>query len=186
MTAGPVFRGRYEPAIPRLRRSATMSLMNGASNRVAHGRRRQACLGWVAAIAVVGLVACSGGGGGTATAIPDTAPTTSDTVAASTTTAPTSTSTTTTTVRPAGPCTNVGFSPNSDNAAGGIVANGLTCAEAEALVRKVGLQVRSIGGPSRVEVDGFACERTAQSDLHMPTSTFTCTSGTKSVTFVRT
>ncbi|MGH9226891.1 MAG: hypothetical protein ACRD2W_24600 [Acidimicrobiales bacterium] len=291
----------YEAAIPRLRRAATMSLMNGASNRAAHRRRRHVCLGWVGGVAALALVACSGGGGGAVTAAPVTAPTTSDTTTVPTTPTsgpPTSTSTTTTTPRPvvvdgvpqvaatparaavgarvriegagftdpmwrasgttlwiadktgcnlyaqaehtvivsaagrltgefvvpssgacrmstigdrpvtsgayrivftctacsigelevtttAGPCADVGFSPNSDNLAGGIIANGLSCAEAEALVRNVGPQVHAIGGPSRVEVDGFVCERTAQSERFLPTSDFTCTSGTKSVTFVR-
>jgi len=83
-------------------------------------------------------------------------------------------------------CADVGFAPNTDNLASGIVASGLSCAEAEALVRKVGTQVRSVGGPSRVEVDGFTCIRTSESDRGLPSSEFECTSGPRRVTFRRT
>ncbi|HEX2047588.1 MAG TPA: hypothetical protein VHF27_07485 [Acidimicrobiales bacterium] len=84
-------------------------------------------------------------------------------------------------------CANVGFTPNSDDVAGGIVAVGMTCAEAEGLVRTVGAQVGA-GGPARVEANGFACVRTGQDDggRGLPSSTFECTSGSKRVTFVRT
>jgi hypothetical protein len=84
------------------------------------------------------------------------------------------------------PCADVAFAPNSDNLAGSIVATGLTCAEAEGLVRKVGVQVGAVGGPSRVEVDGFTCIRTAENDRGLPSSDFECTNGTKVVTFNRT
>lgn len=83
-------------------------------------------------------------------------------------------------------CVNVAFAVNSDNLASDIVASGLSCAEAEALVRKVGAQVRSVGGPSRVEADGFVCLRTAETDVGLPASDFECTSGSKRVTFHRT
>jgi hypothetical protein len=84
-------------------------------------------------------------------------------------------------------CADVGFAPNTDNVAGSIVATGLGCAEAEALVRKVGAQVGAIGGPSRVEADGFVCVRTSQYEgMGLPSSTFLCTSGSRQVSFVRT
>ncbi len=85
-------------------------------------------------------------------------------------------------------CSNVGFTPNSDDVAGGIIAAGMTCSEAEALVRTVGAQVRSVGGPTRVDADGFACVRTSQDDgaRGLPSSTFECTSGARRVTFDRT
>ena len=86
----------------------------------------------------------------------------------------------------AGACPDVGFAANSDNVASGILATGLSCVEAEALVRKVGVQARSVGGPARVEVDGFVCVRTAESDRGLPSSDFECTSGSKKVTFRRT
>ncbi|MGI8809882.1 MAG: hypothetical protein ACR2KK_18980 [Acidimicrobiales bacterium] len=87
----------------------------------------------------------------------------------------------------AGPCTDVAFSPNSENLASDIVANGVGCVEAEALVRKVGAQVRSVGGPSRVEADGYVCVRTSENDPDrgLPSSDFECVSGAKKVTFTR-
>jgi hypothetical protein len=86
----------------------------------------------------------------------------------------------------AGPCADVGFAPSSENLASDIVASGLSCAEAEGLVRTAGAQLRSVGGPSQVEANGFLCVRTAQSDRGLPSSDFTCTSGSKIVTFHRT
>jgi hypothetical protein len=84
-------------------------------------------------------------------------------------------------------CADVGFTPNSDDVAGGIIAAGTTCAEAEALVRTVGPQVQSVGGPSRVEASGFVCVRTGQDDgaRGLPSSTFECSSGSKKVRFAR-
>ncbi len=87
----------------------------------------------------------------------------------------------------AGPCVSVGFTPNSDNLASDIVAMGIGCVEAEALVRKVGAQVGATGGPSRVEADGWVCVRVSQNDGRgLPSSDFECTSGSKKVTFHRT
>lgn len=83
-------------------------------------------------------------------------------------------------------CQDIAFAPNSDNLASDIVATGVACAEAEALVRKVGAQVGAIGEPSRVETDGWVCIRTASSDRFLPNSDFACTSGSKTVTFHRT
>ena len=83
-------------------------------------------------------------------------------------------------------CSDVAFAPNSDNLASEIVATGVTCAEAEALVRKVGRQVGAVGEPSRVEADGWVCIRTASNERFLPNSDFACTSGSKTVTFRRT
>ncbi len=85
----------------------------------------------------------------------------------------------------AGPCVNVEFAPSSDNLAVEIRATGVGCVEAEALVRKVGTQVRSVGGPSRVEADGWVCVRTSQSDQGLPSSEFECLNGSRKVTFRR-
>ena len=85
----------------------------------------------------------------------------------------------------AGPCFDVGYTPNSDNVAGQIMATGMDCAEAEALVRKVGVQAVAVGGPARLEVDGFVCVRTAQSDRGLPSADYACTGGSKKVTFHR-
>lgn len=83
-------------------------------------------------------------------------------------------------------CADIAFSPNSDNLASGIVAAGVPCAEAEALVRQVGAQVGATGGPSRVEADGWICVRSASRVTFTPSSDFACTSGTKTVSFRRT
>ena len=87
----------------------------------------------------------------------------------------------------AGPCFDVGYTPNSDNVAGQIMASGMDCAEAEGLVRKVGVQAVAVGGPARLEVDGFVCVRTAQNDGRgLPSADYACSSGSKKVTFNRT
>jgi hypothetical protein len=83
-------------------------------------------------------------------------------------------------------CPDIGFTPNSDNVASDIYATNMTCAEADTLVRKVGPQVGAVGGPSRLEVDGFVCVRTSSSQAGLPSSEFECTSGSKKVTFTRT
>ncbi len=105
-----------------------------------------------------------------------------------TTVAPATTTTVarTTTTGPA--CANVSFSSNTDDKASDIKATGLTCTEAEALVRNVGLLVKGEGGPARVESDGFVCTRVnARAGDHGPASAiFECTNGAKKVTFTRT
>jgi len=53
-------------------------------------------------------------------------------------------------------------------------------------VRKVGPLVGAVGGPTRIEVDGFTCMRTRQDDAGLPSSEFQCTGGSKKVTFLRT
>lgn len=85
----------------------------------------------------------------------------------------------------AGHCFDVGYTPNGDNVAGQIMAIGMDCAEAEDLVRKVGAQAGPVNGPARLEVDGFVCVRTRQSDGGLPSADYECTSGAKKVTFHR-
>jgi hypothetical protein len=86
----------------------------------------------------------------------------------------------------AGLCLDVGYTPNADDVAGQIMATGVDCAEAEALVRKVGTQAVAVGGPARLEVDGFVCVKTAQNDGRgLPSADYSCTSGAKKVTFHR-
>lgn len=83
-------------------------------------------------------------------------------------------------------CDDVVFTPNSENAAWDIVATGMSCAEAEAFVRKVGGPMGPINGLPRVESDGFTCVRTSRSDRGLPSATYECTNGNKRITFVRT
>ena len=132
---------------------------------------------------VVALLVMSGCGGGDqetsagaqATVPPTTVgPTTSSTAPATTTTVPT--------------CGSVSFSSDPVDRASDIKATGLSCAEAEALVRNVGPQVKGDGGAARVEADGFVCLRTSAraGDHGPPSATFECTSGARKVAFVRT
>lgn len=88
----------------------------------------------------------------------------------------------------AGPCVSVGFTPFSDDVASSILAAGVGCVEAEALVRKVGAQVSSSGGPSRVEVDDWVCRRVRENHpaVGLDSSDFECVSGAKQVSFRRT
>jgi hypothetical protein len=134
-------------------------------------------------IAVVALLALSGCGGGDqqtsagaqATSPPTTVrPTTSTTVPVTTTKVPN--------------CADVSFSSNIDDRASEIKATGLSCAEAEALVRNVGPQVKGDGGPARVEADGFVCNRVSAhaGDHGPPSAFFECTNGAKKVAFTRT
>ncbi len=113
------------------------------------------------------------------------------TSASSTTTAPATTAPTTTagpTPGSGGRCADQNFTPNSDDIAGAIVAVGLSCAEAEEFVRKVGPLVGATGGPADIAVAGFDCVRTKADDgsLGIPSSDYECTSGAKKVTFHRT
>ncbi len=86
----------------------------------------------------------------------------------------------------AGPCNIVGFTPNSDDVASTIVATGVGCVEAEALVRKVGAQAGTLG-PSRVDADGWVCRQVRQSDgPGLASADYECVNGTKKVTFHRT
>ena len=68
------------------------------------------------------------------------------------------------------------------------MATGLSCAEAEAFVRRVGPLVGATGGPANIEVGGFACVRTKADDgqYGIPSSDYECTNGDQKVTFHRT
>lgn len=81
-------------------------------------------------------------------------------------------------------CRDVGFGPNSDDVAAGIVARNMPCAEAEALVRKVGAPL-GFNGEARAQADGFGCQRTSRQDRTLPTASYRCTNGPKQVTFSR-
>jgi hypothetical protein len=84
------------------------------------------------------------------------------------------------------PCDNVGFTPNSDNVAADIVAYGLSCPEAEAVVRKVAGPFGPVNGAGHGEADGFTCVRTGEEDRGLPTATYECTRGSQRITFTRT
>ena len=126
------------------------------------------------------------GGGPTSTTAPSGAVTTSTTPAGGATTTSSRAVTTTSTTRVAVTldCQNVGFTPNSEDAASSIKATGLTCAEAEAFVRIAGRQTSS-GGPAQLDVDGYRCVRVRTLQEPLPQAFYECTSGAKKVTFVR-
>ncbi len=84
-------------------------------------------------------------------------------------------------------CQDVGFTPNSDDLAADIVADGLSCAEAEAVVRRVGEPLGPLNGAAQGEADGFTCRRTSQTEGRgLPVATFECTRGSQRITFERT
>ena len=86
----------------------------------------------------------------------------------------------------AGPCADIAFAPNSDSLASAIFAAGMDCAEAEAIVRKAGALAGAVNGPATLNVDGFLCTRTAQSDRGLPSADYECANGSKLVRFHRT
>lgn len=100
-------------------------------------------------------------------------------------TATTATTSTTSTTQATQRCANVGFTPNSDDVASDIVAIGLSCAEAEAVVRVVAAPL-SATGPARSEGAGFTCVLTGRSTEALESATYECTSGTRRITFRRT
>jgi hypothetical protein len=82
-------------------------------------------------------------------------------------------------------CGVVAFSPNSEDAAGQIMATGLSCEDAKAFVEDAGARTSS-GGPQSVVVNGFRCVLTSSQDDPLPRADYECTDGPKKVTFVRT
>lgn len=103
---------------------------------------------------------------------------------ARTTTPSTASISTSTTVASSFACGTVGFTPQTEDAASDITATGLSCDEARGFVELAGRQTSS-GGPEAVEVEGYTCTRTDYQDEPLPRSTYSCTAGSKRVTFVR-
>lgn len=133
-------------------------------------------------------IACGVVGGGPTTTPSTTTPagavTTSTTAAGAATTTTRQGATTTARAAMTLDCQTVGFTPNSEDAAGSIKATGLTCAEAEAFVRIAGRQTSS-GGPAQLDVEGYRCVRVRTVQEPLPQAFYECTSGAKKVTFVR-
>ncbi len=132
-------------------------------------------------MALAALVLLAGCGSGDQTTSAGALATTPTTTATATTTTPAPTTTA------AARCASAAFSSNPEDLASDVRSTGLGCPEAEALVRKVGLQMNSSDGPSRVETDGFACIRTSlrSGDHGPPLGTVECARGGTTVTFVR-
>jgi hypothetical protein len=137
--------------------------------------RRVSAIGALAAAALL-LGGCSDGDGDVATG------------STTSTTAIVATPTSSASVGTGGRCADQNFTPNSEDIASAIVATGLSCAEAEAFVRRVGPLVGATGGPAGIEVGGFACARTGQDDgaYGIPSADYECTDGARTVTFHRT
>ena len=112
------------------------------------------------------------------------APSTTTTTTATPTAATTTASTTTTTTAATRECGQVGFTPNSEDAAGDITATGVTCDEARAFVELAGRRTSS-GGPPSLEVDGWRCVVTYATDDPLPRSDYRCARGPATVTFGR-
>jgi hypothetical protein len=139
-----------------------------------------------AAVAVVSVLLLAGCGKGdeTTSAGAQPAPGPTTVVPTTVTTVP---ATTSTTAAPA--CPTISFSSNPDDKASDIKTVGVSCTEAEPLIRNVGAQVKGEGGPAKVESgDGYTCLRvSARAGDHGPGSAiFECTNGAKKVTFTRT
>ena len=101
------------------------------------------------------------------------------------TSATTTTIASTTTVQPVPlKCQSVGFTPNSEDGAFDVMATGLSCADAEAFVRKAGARTSS-GGPQSVTVDGYRCVLTRSEQEPLPQAFYECTNDSRKVTFVR-
>ncbi|MGI8810555.1 MAG: hypothetical protein ACR2KK_22440 [Acidimicrobiales bacterium] len=85
-----------------------------------------------------------------------------------------------------GYCQDVGFTPNTDDVVADIVAYGLPCAEAEAVVRKVAKPLGPLTGAPRGEADGFTCVRTSESEGRgLPSAEYECRRGGQKITFTR-
>ena len=83
-------------------------------------------------------------------------------------------------------CSDVGFSPNSDNLASDVMAYGLSCEEAHAVIRKAGPSTGPVNGASRLTVEGFECVRTGQDLSALPEASYECSTGRRRITFTRT
>jgi hypothetical protein len=137
-----------------------------------------------AAVATLVLTACGGGdqttSAGAQATTPATggAPTTAATLPASTAVAPT-------TAAPS--CPDVSFSSNPEDVATNITGTGVSCADAQTLVRAVGPQIALTESPTQVATNGFTCTRTSlRSGDHGPAlATFDCTNGPMKVDFTR-
>lgn len=81
-------------------------------------------------------------------------------------------------------CGTVAFTPQSEDAASQIRATGLSCADAQAVVRVVGERT-SAGGPAALDAEGYHCVQTGSEEDPLPQASYECTSGSKKITFVR-
>jgi hypothetical protein len=73
-----------------------------------------------------------------------------------------------------------------ENVAGEIYADGLSCEEAESFLRVHAGPLGPTTGPAHIEAEGFSCNRTGRSDVHLPRANYTCTRGAQAIWFIRT
>ena len=137
----------------------------------------------VALAPVAVLVLLGGCGSDDGTSVGAAQPSTSAAPVTTAPAAPTTLAVTTTLVK----CANVSFSSDPEDLATDIRPTGLSCSDAEAVVRKVGTQLTSPTGAPRVEAEGYTCVRTSlrSGDHGAPLGTFECTSGALKVSFTR-
>jgi hypothetical protein len=77
------------------------------------------------------------------------------------------------------------FGPGED-LAGDIYADGLSCDEAKAFLQAHAEPTGAVNGADHLEAEGFSCDRTGQSDVHLPRSNYKCTRDAQAIFFVRT
>lgn len=143
---------------------------------------RRVAAGALMCAAVLAVTAC---GDDDEPAVASSTTAASSTTTASTTTATSTTaSSTTATAAVTRDCGQVGFTPNSEDVAGDITATGVTCDEALAFVELAGRRTSS-GGPPSVDVEGWRCVVTYQTEDPLPRSDYRCTRGSATVTFGR-
>ncbi|MEA2973661.1 MAG: hypothetical protein QOG82_2119 [Actinomycetota bacterium] len=82
------------------------------------------------------------------------------------------------------PCPTVAF--GVQNVASDIYADGLPCDEAAAFLRANAAPWGPMSGPAHVEADGFTCDRTGRSDIHLPRANYKCTRDSEVIFFIRT
>ena len=77
------------------------------------------------------------------------------------------------------------FGPGED-LAGDIYADGLPCEDARAFLQAHAEPTGAMNGSAHIEAEGFSCDRTGQSDVHLPRSNYKCTRGSQAIFFIRT
>lgn len=95
--------------------------------------------------------------------------------------APETTTAPTTTVS----CPNIGLEAGSDNAASSIRSTGVSCADASKLVRTVAAGHNFYSGPRAFSMGGYNCT-VVTDDTGLPKGNYTCTAGSKRVTWTKT
>ena len=83
-------------------------------------------------------------------------------------------------------CDGVVFFGPGEDAAGDIYADGLSCDDAKSFLRAHAEPTGALNGIAHIEAEGFSCDRTGQSDVHLPRANYKCTRGLQTISFIRT